>query len=143
MKIKIPDGMLAVATEGVKKLWDAQPSAWNPSQAKRAIAAAAVNAALEWLAENPAVPTSEQAKELWGAATAKNIYHLSDSEILLIQNACKEWQWKMFLVPEPDPEIKDILWAANPYPNTGAEYRHDEAVKEAYRRGRESNAKPK
>jgi len=44
----------------------------------------------------------------------------------------------LFLSPEEkEPAIKDLLYDANPFPNTGAKHRHDEAVREAYRRGKE------
>ncbi|MDE2105307.1 MAG: hypothetical protein KGL39_49230, partial [Patescibacteria group bacterium] len=45
----------------------------------------------------------------------------------------------MFTEPEPEcPDVCDLLWESNPFPNTGSQHRHDSAVREAFKRGQQS-----
>lgn len=99
-KIVIPEGMLAVATEGVKELWDQKQSAWNPSNNKEAIARAAVFAALEWLSENPIAPSRVQVESI----IEPSLRGLDPYDLII--ESIREWQRRMFLAPEPEiPEI--------------------------------------
>lgn len=48
----------------------------------------------------------------------------------------------LFAPAEPEePCVCDLLWKSNPFPNTGAQNRHDSAVREAFRRGQQSMIK--
>lgn len=118
MKVKVPEAGLAVATEGVKDLWDAKPSAWNPSESKREIARAAVAAFIEWLTEYPIVPTDEQLAEMGRAFEASGM----EAERFY----AVEWQRRMFAAPDED-SVADLV--AN-FAENGPW-----GIREAYRRG--------
>lgn len=139
--IKVPEEMLEAGEQALHgKAWPGTDEEGRRNTVMftaveaQDIGAAVLKAALRWLSENPIVPTDEQ----WKAINHErqwpdNAYR---RRWLVV-----EWQRRMFLAPEPEPALKDLLWKANPYPNTGAEYRHDETVKEAYRRGLKAGAK--
>jgi hypothetical protein len=117
-KVKIPEGMKKAAGSAIK---DIDPKCF--------LVYPALEAALLWLSDNPIVPTHSQVQDI----ASSNVYHTHD-----IAKWIEEWQRRMFLDPEPEPELKDLLFDANPFPNTGAKHRHDESVREAYRRGKEA-----
>ena len=81
----------------------------------------------EDLSENPIVPTDEQAKELWNHP---KVLHGSEH---YAKAMARDWQRMMFLAPEPEYIGSEELG------RFCARYqRIDEAVIEAYRRGKES-----
>lgn len=68
-----------------------------------------LESALAWLAENPMVPTLDQARDMSGFSDGRGQQ--------AVQVSCAEWQRRMFLAPEPkaaDPVLllKGILHAA-------------------------------
>lgn len=118
MNIKIPKGMLEAALEGL---------GIEVVHARRKYVKAALEAALRWLAENPIVPTDEQAKELWNHP---KVLHGSEH---YAKAMARDWQRMMFHAPEPEYIGSEELG------RFCARYqRIDEAVIEAYRRGKES-----
>ena len=116
-KIKVPEGMLKAAmlvTIGVSRL-----------EAEKTL-----EAAMWWLAENPIVPTPEQARELWKTASAGILNEANRAAASAI-----EWQRRMFLAPEPEvPEAVEDLLNCEPYRMT------QERIIEAYRRGQMDKA---
>lgn len=85
-----------------------------------------LEAALHWLSENPIVPTPEQLMEL-NEHTPVGPHTIS---------LLREWQRRMFLAPDPDAPIKDLL-AKSEALGMGSGKQHNDAVREAYRRGKE------
>lgn len=100
---------------------------------------AALEAALRWLSDNPIVPTREQAQEIHLATYSS--FHSEDITTEIKINMAVEWQRRMFLAPEPevDPVAAfstiDLRWHNDPDPRAVG---HNNAVLEAFRRGKES-----
>jgi hypothetical protein len=122
--IEVPEGMI----EAVRRTWNGKD--WKHENI--------LATALLWLAQNPIVPNYTDDIEIdraWGASSANGVRPSKFGAI--------EWQRRMFLKREPQvPEaVKELLWDSNPFPNTGSKYRHDEAVRRAYKIGKgERNA---
>jgi len=88
-----------------------------------------LESALRWLSENPIVPSDEQLE-----AMIQQARKIGDPYLGLWREVVVEWQRRMFLAPEPEyigeEEIGQFC---------GRYQRIDEAVREAYRRGKESS----
>jgi len=95
-----------------------------------------IRAVLAYLANNPVVPNEDEKRRMSHA-------WMISSESCEGYWAAIEWQRRAYLKKEPElpEEVKNLLWKANPYPNTGAENRHDEAVKAAYALGLKNGGK--
>lgn len=141
-KILVPCRMAQVATNAIIDLWDGKPSHWNPSTDKMTIAMAALEAALQWLSENPIVPSQTQAMELTGFTKYQ------DLELARARLALTRWQRRMFLAPEPEvhEEIEELLWKDDFSKSKGTIWVRsiddgmtwNQAVIEAYKRGKAS-----
>ena len=94
---------------------------------------AALRAALEWLAENPIIPTKEQCDAIYDDSPYNDMEDYENR--LSSQWAFSEWQRRMFLAPE-EPMIGEetVGQFCARYQKIG------DAVIEAYRRGRESRS---
>ncbi len=67
----------------------------------------ALEAAIRWLAENPVVPTMEQANRLF-----KQFHDTKNNAVYELQASIVEWQLRMFLAPPRNPvveRVKDTL----------------------------------
>jgi hypothetical protein len=114
MNVKVPEGMLKAAL----------PYCDNQMHS-------ALEAALQWLAENPIVPTDEQAEELrsewnneWGGATGS-----------FPKWAVTEWQRRMF---RAEPEVPEAVKHLLSDTMDGQRY-FNARILEAYRIGLEQN----
>jgi hypothetical protein len=122
-KICVPEGMEQAALESISA-HAAHPDAVY----------AILVAAVRWLSENPISPTDD----FLGEMLNRDFFGGDNWTDPQVFRFCEEWQKRMFLDPVPPQEIADLLWDANPFKNTGAQFRHDEAVKEAYLRGQKA-----
>lgn len=96
--IEVPDFMLRAAS---KNWLQSDHEQWHGPRMKKALAAA-----LYALAEEPIVPTDEQAGELWDR---KGSWVISDTEHYA-KGIAREWQRRMFLKPQPElPEEVKLL----------------------------------
>jgi hypothetical protein len=114
-RIVVPEGMMRAAVE-------ASPN--SPGDYVLVI----LEAALRWLSENPMLPTREQQVEL-----LRKLEPSANSVPATIAEIVAAWQRRMFLASDPDEAIKHLLnkgWASCES--------IDAAIREAYRRGRES-----
>ena len=100
-----------------------------------------LEAALCWLSENPIVPTEDAAREIGKK------FSNQPSSIDFVRQVCTEFQRYMFIAPEPEvpEEIQDLLYVdavTFKLPNgnsfLGSMASHNEAVIEAYRRGKKA-----
>lgn len=96
-------------------------------------------AALNWITENPIVPSPEQSLNL-----VKEFYE-SPSEMDMAIFLIREWQKRMFFSPERDvpQELKDLM---EPWMNDETEAHctcnsHNLSIMEAYRRGQKAGSK--
>jgi hypothetical protein len=121
-KIKVPEGMLdAVIPLDV--------SYYRTREARHKI----LEVALRWLSEHPIVPDDEQMGSMPNHVMT-GTGRWCGRELIV------EWQRRMFLAPEPDPDepIKDLT--VSEQDEKEGYYRPSEfnrRVREAYRRGRE------
>jgi hypothetical protein len=126
----VKKGNIVVPEEMLKAAEDAVNAIYTPT----GITSIAVEVALGWLAENPIVPTVEQASECCKR-------HFSDDGLEFFRLGLIEWQRRMFLAPEPEvpEEIQDLCDQMDSYLNhtKGPSYARDLLV-EGYRRGKES-----
>jgi hypothetical protein len=136
-KIKVPKGMLTAASLSTVKNNDFGEGAMD--EIRRYYKEwpgleGVLKASLEWLAENPIVPTEEQAKALTKELDAPYPSLFS----IWWPMAFKEWQRQIFLEPEPEvPEvIKDLMYTKHDI--SPPFERHNNLVIEAYNRGREA-----
>lgn len=97
----------------------------------------AVEAALRWLAENPIVPSHEQIYDMEKEHVNPNI------RWMLI-----EWQRQMFLAPDPDSPIKDLIFdSPSGIPVVLSDHSVsvsddvNSRIREAYRRGQKDGNK--
>ena len=136
-KIVVPEGMLKAAVED---------AAWNGPiyGARGAIGVIVLEAGLRWLSENPITPSQKEAGELSGWKAREE-----DAHRHIVQLSIREWQCRMFLAPPPEvpEEVKDLLLDESQERRTdfrGANVSSwarpfiNEAILEAYRRGKES-----
>jgi hypothetical protein len=134
-KIQVPEGMLEAVDRACPSL------DYLPAGRKRDI----LEAALRWLSKNPIVPTKQQALELcqvYRDAGPQGPSFLYD----MLSVVSAEWQRRMFLAPDPDEPIRDLL-VEKEKPVAGREgwwtgkvFSSDEVnekIREAHRRGRE------
>ena len=144
-KIVVPEGMLKAAVED---------AAWNGPiyGARGAIGVIVLEAGLRWLSENPIVPNASDTLGLLQERVQSG--HLSNEEYCSIPSTTvraviREWQCRMFLAPPPEvpEEVKDLLLDESQERRTdfrGANVSSwarpfiNEAILEAYRRGKES-----
>ena len=119
MNIKIPEGMLKAVIAALAEHWKER------TLADGSTVDVALEAALRWLVENPpTLPLSD------AAYIARNTYVVNETSIIAIVKSGIE---RMFLAPEPEYIGSEELG------RFCARYqRIDEAVIEAYRRGKES-----
>lgn len=92
---------------------------------------------VRWMADNPNLPSEKEYNTIRDRFFADCV-QVGDKPYIVywrFVGMLKAWNESMFLVP--DPAIQDLLWASNPFQNIGAQGRHDTAVLEAYRRGKE------
>lgn len=134
VKIKVPDEMFGAAM----KAWNACPIAADGRRVAQWELEAALEAALRWLSENPIVPINHECcGEMHRTVNAKG-YCCYQSALLA------EWQRIMFREPEPEvPEaIRELMKnAGDCAPElmiTVSVDDWDEAVLEAYKRGKAS-----
>lgn len=113
-KIVVPEGMRAAAYIAACNE--------DPGMIHISTMEIALEAACRWLSENPIEPTDAQLKDLWKS------YRDHSGGIGSNEWVCAEWQRRMFLAPEPDPDepIKDIL---------ARSVKGDFDIREAFRRG--------
>jgi len=101
---------------------------------------AGLEAAIRWQAENPAVPTPEQGREI--RAVWDHVDRLKDASVCdFVETICREWQRRMYLAPEPEvPEAVEDLMHKNrkPYTVDCTPEAQDQRILEAYRRGQKS-----
>jgi hypothetical protein len=92
-------------------------------------------AALRWLSENPIVPTEAQALAIVSSKPPA-IMNAFDNWEVARWGAC-EWQRRMFLAPDEDDPIKDLMeeWAGSKEGQNPMQ----KALREAFRRGQKSN----
>jgi len=138
-KIKVPEGMLAAVDEAigkararsVERLASRAGELW-PNDLKQVT----LEAALRWLAQNPIVPTLDEWEDCFRAIPDES--YPSSVEVEIAQ--CAEWQRRMFFVSEPEvPEaIKDLLRGNKGTYMKDPNREHDDAVIEAFHRGRQS-----
>jgi hypothetical protein len=96
-----------------------------------------IEKALLWLSENPIVPSHEQWEKMTMDVHKErgwSVTNLDDHAGLAIE----EWQRRMFLAPEPEVPVKDLLWDLQSSTWSETEKKHNEEVIEAYRRGKAS-----
>jgi hypothetical protein len=131
-KYRVPEGGLDAAEQGVADLWDAMPSAWNPSQAKRNIAQAASEAFIRWQSENGPALSLPNAKQI-----ANYLWAPNETCVIAI---VKEGLRRLYVAPEPEipEEVKDLLVESLSSNWRGSEV--NEAIIEAYNRGRKGRA---
>jgi hypothetical protein len=129
-KIVVPDGMLeafwAEFSGGVR----------GPDSHRRTVDG--LNAALQWLSENPIMPTDEQSKEMYDTVSdSDGMFHSWRGVTALVV----DWQRHMFLAPEPHiPEdIKDLMFH-RPVVENGFTMTGNERIAEAYRRGKKAGS---
>ena len=114
MKIEVPEGMLKAAGEA---------SGWVPWQ-EVAVIPKILEAALNWLADNPIVPTADQMLKM-----------SREIDAMTSINIAVEWQRRMFLAPElPPEEIADLKVSCD----MGWKDPINKRIIEAFRRGLDS-----
>jgi len=94
-----------------------------------------LEAALEWLAVNPIIPTDEQITDFYGYESEAGVSYQ------FLQRFAKWFQVRMFLAHKPDVDpVKDLLFKCDGYPLTAVQLNElvNARLIEAYRRGRES-----
>jgi hypothetical protein len=119
MKIKVPEGMMDVAETAIHNC---------PEETSRNMARSSLEAALAWLAENPIVPTTSD-----DFSFLSSDYRLMDGYEANLVKSITKWQRRMFLAPDPDEPIKDLLEGKHVHGFNDSK----EALREAYRRGLE------
>ena len=127
MRIRVPDGM-------VRAVWDRWESQSDFQMIpRRAFFELTLETALKWLSENPIFPNMEECGKL-------------HRDYLYFTQMFEAWQRKMFLEPDPDEPIDRLLWGDYERKQGVPEVlngwavidSHNNQVREAYRRGRES-----
>lgn len=105
-KLKIPEGMLNAFTTGTQ-FGTIQDGTYRHNPI------AGLEAALQWLAENPVVPPKG-----WGIVCLHAHGGYKNVEDRM-EDAAVEWQRRMFLAPEPEipEEIRDLMWSEALYFN--------------------------
>lgn len=103
-----------------------------------------VEAALQWLADNPIVPTNEQANNLWEIALC--VDDIKNETDHAAKNLAMAWQRVMFLAPEPimPKELHDLTWrnSNGPAGKVSLSFKEmDDRILEAFRRGQKSGSK--
>lgn len=99
MKIKVPDGMLNAAVNSRNGL--GRELGWSSSTCT-----AILEAALQWLSENPQVPTLNQVDEM---RVHLGIKYCAWTTI--IKPFLMEWQRRMFMAEDEVPEqLKPLMW---------------------------------
>lgn len=126
-KIIVPTEMVN-ATSDVTVAWgDHQRMTLGYDQRERIIAAA-----LRWLSDHPMVPTEQQVVDLIDTFDGKGSLEV---------HRIVEWQRKMFLAPDEDEPIRDLIENFGPaMPGVSLEDAKA-AVREAFRRGQQSQEK--
>lgn len=114
-KVIVPEGMRLAAGAATKEV---DPLGY--------LIYPALEAALQWLADHPIVPTDAQWEEL-SASAPLNSRNMSYKWVVA------EWQRRMFLVPEPPNGVEDLLWGQGHW---GVSHNH--LILEAFRRGQQS-----
>lgn len=129
-KYQIPQGMLEAASYALAREQVSHLSEGTESTLRRILLAV-----IQWWAENPIKPTHKDLREMLGSGWSDSTCEGTITGATLAA-ILQEWQRRTFLSDDVPDEIIGLMWSSNPYPNTGAAYRHDEAVKEAFLRGR-------
>lgn len=94
-RIVVPDEMLMAARKR-----------WPESATGEAVIRDRIEAALQWLVENPIMPTIIQIREVESAAV-----HEPRNSTQWMSDVLTEWQRRIFLAPEPKPEVSfDEIW---------------------------------
>lgn len=120
-KIVVPKGMIEAANAAISV---EHPSTWRILQA-----------ALQWLSENPVVPSDEQLcniSDKLPVKMAKIVWSERDRALIA------EWQRQMFLAPEPEA-IKNLLVDNQAHISVSSDA-FNAAVLEAYHRGQKAGA---
>ena len=137
VKVKVPNGMLKAVED---RYGDVYASGFY-----RKVVTADLEAALNWLSENPIVPTAADALTLLQERVASG--HLSNKEYCAIpattiRCVIREWQRRMFLAPEPEgpevPEVPEEVKDLMDILGTKCSYMTYLSIIEAYRRGQKS-----
>jgi hypothetical protein len=118
---EVPDGMYLAAKNAAR-------SSLRQGLVDTAIDVA-VEAAIRWLAENPIVPSNEQADQLWHhPKTLSGDEHYAKA-------MARQWQQMMFLKRDTTPEdLKALLIKAEKF-LIGVEFANDH-IRQAYELGR-------
>lgn len=130
-KIVVPEGMLDAA---MKASFDAGLGIGPSTELSIPLVAA-----LQWLTDNILSESNPEFHRAILARERERYIGNPSSQVAFEYGASYARQFIEDLILEsaPNPAIKDLLWESNPYPNTGAKFRHDESVIEAFRRGQE------
>lgn len=127
-KIVVPDGLLKA---GAKEI-DCGGS--MPANAA-VLAGQVLQGALKWLGENPICPTQEQKDHLLKHFSPIGVERWDKGMWFnFIADCAVEWQRRMFIAPDPDEEIKDLLFSANLADSSTIEIANNK-LRDAYRRG--------
>ena len=114
--MKVPEGMLKAVNTRAKTC-----KCLHCEQNREAV----LEVALCWLSEDPIMPSDEQCVEAWNRYDLRASLGKHD-----FRDWAAEWQRRMFLAPDLDEPIRDLL---------DKSYDHDydcrDEVREAYRRG--------
>jgi hypothetical protein len=92
-----------------------------------------LEAAIQWLAENPLIPTDEQRAEL-----SRLVPYEDSGNGKILSVAVVEWQRRMFLAPEPPipDEVSPLMWGSGLLSEA-----HNRAVIKAFELGKRSASK--
>lgn len=126
-KIVVPEGMMKAAKRYSR----------NPED--EFYLEVALGAAIRWLAENPIVPTKKEARAMYSEVRSLSVKNgTSNWADSFAGTYAVEWQRRMFLAPDADEPIKDLLAPKSPYEieNYVLTDSHNDNVREAYRRGK-------
>lgn len=105
-KIKVPKGMLEAVVKSRAGYLGADPFGIDPLTYSTVCVQGILEAALEWLAEHPAVPSYAQLQQIERATGMGN--SLTPERAANWCRGFAKWQSMMFLAPEPNPLV-DIV----------------------------------
>lgn len=143
VKIIVPNEMISAAWNAVALKMREYVTEGKGRVPELSVSRISVEAALQWLAENPVVPTDEQEESL------RNACFRVVGPTRFVRNVAVEWQRRMFLASEPEvpEEIKDLLvnpsnWVISTVMGTSVDSSIiNSRVIEAFRRGRQDGPK--
>ena len=122
IRVKVPEGMLKAAC------------AANDEYSDEGTNRRVLESALRWLSENPIVPTADDVGKILAARSVQGDF--PDAGYLAIYVA-SQWQRRMFVAPDEDEAIRDLLHGPTDLYMRGEDYNYQ--IREAYRRGRKDS----